>query len=165
MRDEEIFQECVTLAMESNCKKLGFGAVLYDCGQEKIIARCSNNAMKPFEYLCDPECIRDRIPSRTQSMIGACAHAEEQCLWLGAAVGLDLSTCEIYVQGVNLKTGDLLTKTDETFTCIRCATQMYLAKLKAINIWLEDGWLSIPTDIALVQSYEYASGALEADSA
>lgn len=165
MNDEEIFQECVTLAKESDCKKLGFGAVLYDRGQEKIIARCSNSVMNPFEHICEPECIRNRIPSRTQSMIGACAHAEEQCLWIGAAIGLDLSTCEIYVQGINNETGELLDKTHETFTCIRCATQMYLAKLRAINIWFEDAWHPIPPNIAMIQSYEYASGALEADSA
>lgn len=166
--EDKILRECVDLALDSDCKKLRFGAVLYDEGSEKIIARSFNRIMGPFAHLCEKECIRNSIPSRTESMIGACSHAEERLLITGATLGYDLSTCEIYVQGIRMKEDgqfDLLTKNQKTFTCIRCATQMHIGGLRAINIWLEEEWHPISPSAAMVQAFNYASGAWVPDSA
>jgi hypothetical protein len=98
-------------------------------------------------------------------MLGACGHAEEACLW-EMARNPEVKTygnLELYVAGVN-SVGLPLVKTAFTFTCIRCATQMYLAGIRGINVWIRDAWYFVPTHDALVQAKEYATGAMEVNS-
>lgn len=161
---DSILKECLELASYSPCQKLGFGAVLYSHNEEKIIAQNFNKTVDALRDICQPECVRLKIKSRTHSMIGACAHAEEQLVYTAGNMGVDLSTCEIYVAGVR-PDGTPLEKTDITFTCIRCATAMYLGGLRAINVWFEEEWHPIRPEEALKQSFEYAIEAREVDSA
>lgn len=160
MDPSEIYQECIALAKDSRCKKLGFGAVLVDVTTRKIVARASNNPMRPLAHICEPECIRNSIPSRTESMIGACAHAEERCMFTAASLGIQLALCELYIQGVKLGGGEL-TRQGVEFTCIRCATEMWLAGLRGVNVWFEDEWHFIRPEIAMQQAFQYAIQAKE----
>jgi hypothetical protein len=90
-------------------------------------------------------------------MLGACQHAEERILQQARSTDWDLSECEIFVAGVR-PDGTPLEKKEATFTCIRCASQMEAAGLKAVNVWLDGKWH--PSDIpsAVNQAYEYATG-------
>lgn len=157
---EKLYDECLELAKESGCKKMGFGAILVDMNEEKIIARSNNSPIGPLQYLCETECIRNQIPSRTESMVGACAHAEERCLWAAAQTGVDLSRCELYIMGVRAD-GESLVKEGLEFTCIRCATHMYLSGVRGVNVWYQEAWHLIPSEIALEQATPYALQAKE----
>jgi len=157
---ENLLEECIDLAKQSGCKKLGFGAVLVDVGTRKIMARSCNSPMRPLAHICEPTCIRENIPSRTESMIGACAHAEERLMFTAASLGIPLSRCEIYIQGVK-PDGQTLTKLGIEFTCIRCATEMWLSGLRGVNVWFEDQWHLIRPEVAMQQAYQYAIKAKE----
>lgn len=156
----ELYSECLDMAKQSRCKKLGFGAVLVNTVTHKIVARASNNPMRPLAHICEPECIRNSIPSRTESMIGACAHAEERCMFTAASLGIQLSLCELYIQGVR-PGGDQLVRAGVEFTCIRCATEMWLAGIRGVNVWFEDEWHLIRPEVAMQQAFQYAIKAKE----
>lgn len=156
----KLYEECIDLAKESKCKKLGFGAILVDVVAQKIVTRASNGPMKPLAHICEPECIRNKIPSRTESMIGACAHAEEKCMFAAASMGVNLHLCEIFIQGVK-PGGEHLTRQGTEFTCIRCATEMYLTGIRGVNVWFEDEWHLIRPDDAMKQAFLYATQAKE----
>lgn len=151
-----LYEECIRLAKMSGCKKMGFGAILVDTAMNKIIARACNSPMRPLAHICEPECIRNKIPSRTESMIGACAHAEEQCMFAAASLGVPLARCEIFIQGVRAN-GTTLTRQGVEFTCIRCATEMWLSGLRGVNVWFEDEWHLIRPETAMQQAFLYAT--------
>ncbi len=165
MNEIEKYERCLQLARRSPCQKLGFGAMLIDPMFNTLVAESCNTTIPPLADMCSPNCCRFEIPSRTQSMLGACGHAEEACLWKVANdTGYEeYDHLEMYVAGVNTE-GLPLVKTDFTFTCIRCATQMYLAGIRGVNIWINEAWYFIPAYRALAQAKEYATGAMEADS-
>ncbi len=165
MNSIEKYERCVELARQSPCQKLGFGALLINPWFEEPVAEAYNFPIGPLADMCAPDCCRFQIPSRTESMLGACGHAEEACLWQMARNPeiKSYGDLELYVAGVN-SVGLPLVKNAFTFTCIRCATQMYLAGIRGIYIWISDTWYFIHTDEALRQAKEYATGAMEADS-
>ncbi len=165
MNDLEKYERCIELAKQSPCQKLGFGALLINPYFDNPVAESYNFPIGPLADMCAPDCCRFQIPSRTESMLGACGHAEESCLWQMARnpeVKV-FAYLEMYVAGVNSE-GAPLVKTDFTFTCIRCATQMYLAGIRGVNVWINEAWYFVPVYRALVQAKEYATGAMEADS-
>lgn len=166
LQPTEIYLECLSLARQTPCQKLGFGAVLIEDDIQAPRARAYNKKIGPLaEFVCTEKCIRFDIQSRTQSMIGACGHAEERCLWTATKHGLtEMSKSELYVQGVEIPSMNPLTKTAATFTCIRCATQMDYAGVRGINVWFMDEWHFIPTDEAVRQAMMYATMELEVDS-
>ena len=166
MNEIEKYERCIELARLSPCQKLGFGALLIDpMYPEVIVAEGYNEPILPLAGDCIPDCCRFNIPSRTQSMMGACGHAEEACLWTAVrhlrANNIDLF--EMYVAGVNA-VGHPLVKKNFTYTCIRCAVQIYQAGIRGINVWINDSWHFVPAFDAVKQSREYAVGAREVDS-
>lgn len=173
MNEIEKYERCIELARKSPCQKLGFGALLIDpVWPEVIVAEEYNKPIAPLANMCIPDCCRFNIPSRTQSMIGACGHAEEACLWTAAKdPNVNIDRLEMYVAGVNTRGLPLvngiaypLVKTDLAFTCIRCAVQMYLAGIRGVNVWVNDTWYFVPASEALKQAEKYATRALEVDS-
>jgi len=149
------------LAPSSKCKKLRFAAMLYDVEKFRVLSVALNNPLEPMAYLCEDECIRFSIPSRTQSMIGACAHAEEICLWNAVREGYNLQNAEMFVFGVDLE-GKPIHKPDPRFTCIRCAVQMYHAGIRGVNVWFEDRWHLSSTEKAIKDALVFAERGLEA---
>ncbi len=165
MNGLEKYERCIELARRSPCQKLGFGALLVDPQFNILVAEAYNFPIGPLADMCAPDCCRFNIPSRTESMLGACGHAEENCLWQAAKNNslASLKMMEIHVAGVSAQ-GMPLVKTDFTFTCIRCATQMYLAGIRGVNVWIHDSWFFIPTFEAVQQARDYATGVLEANN-
>ncbi len=166
MTPKEIYLLCLSLARASPCQKLGFGAVIMEDDMSIPRAQTFNGTIGPLAYLCpEGECVRLKIQSRTQSMIGACCHAEERALFSALTNGrTEMSKSDLYVQGVQFPSMNPLVKIDPTFTCIRCATQMLFSGIRGINVWFEEEWNFIPTEKALEQASHYAIGILEVNS-
>lgn len=165
MNAVEKYERCIELARLSPCQKLGFGALLIDPMNDILIAEAYNEPILPLADDCIPDCCRFNIPSRTQSMLGACGHAEEACLWKVAKDPrvLRYDHLEIYVAGVS-SAGVPLVKSKLTFTCIRCAVQMYRAGIRGVNVWMDDAWHFVDVYNTVQQSRDYAVGAMEVDS-
>ena len=165
MNSLEKYKRCIELARLSPCQKLGFGALLIDPRDDTLVAEAYNEPILPLANDCIPDCCRFQIPSRTQSMLGACGHAEEACLWTMVRNPhvRSIDHLEMYVAGVNSE-GIPLVKRNHTFTCIRCAVQMYRAGIRGVNVWLNDSWHFVEVYKAVQQSRDYAVGAMEVDS-
>jgi len=158
--DSEIYKHCFIVALGSGCKKMRFGSVIMD--STRIIAEAANTPLEPLAHLCEPTCIREGIISRRESMIGACAHAEELAIDLAHARRAHLPSCDIYVAGF-YPTGDTgpMTpwfKNAAEHSCLRCSTQMYRARLKRIYVPTTAGWLSLTPKEACGISAQYALG-------
>lgn len=159
---DSIYIQCLEVASTSGCKKMKFGAVIVD-QYGAVVAKASNTPLSPLAHLCEPSCIRMRIASRTESMIGACAHAEELAMDKARAVGIELSVCDIYVAGLSIaaETGEMtpwLHDAAADHTCIRCTTQMYRARMKKIYVPTFAGWVYISAEDAVRKSALYALG-------
>ena len=102
-------------------------------------------------------CIRFNIQSRTESMIGACGHAEELVLAKAAREKLPLGACEIYVAGL-YSNGLPYIKTEPVFTCLRCAVQIYNFGVKKIYVPVVDKWVALSAEQALETARAYATG-------
>ncbi len=83
-----LYRTCYMAAAVSPCQKMRFGAVLMHQGTPVAIA--CNGTIEPLKHLCEPTCIRLGIQSRTESMIGACGHAEEFAMASGMEKGIKL---------------------------------------------------------------------------
>ena len=81
-------------------------------------------------------------------------------MFAAAAVGANLARCEIFIQGVK-PGGEHLTRQGIEFTCIRCATQMYLAGIRGVNMWFEEEWHLVRPEDAMRQAFQYAIQAKE----
>lgn len=159
-----VYDVCVMMAKFSPCKKLGFGSVVgYLEGDvfQFSWAGC-NRPMEPVAYLCEKECVRLKIPSRTHSMIGACAHGEElgviEVMKAHGGAYFAAHKVLVFVQGWNPSTEEPIAQRGE-HTCIRCATSMYLHGVHAVCVWQDDGWLAIPVATAMRAALAYAVGA------
>lgn len=165
MTPEEVYEACTALARKSPCQKLGFGAVLIHKPSRSLVAEAFNSPLLPLADMCEGECIRFHIRSRTRSMIGACAHAEEICISKAVVGGLGakLRYCELFVRGWDPQRQTHVNGTGDraAFTCIRCATQMYLYGILGVNVWFGGEWHFVPSEKALEQAKLYAMGALE----
>src|SRR4030042_1810664 len=106
-----ILEKLITAANESDCEKRKFGACAV---RDRYILGYSSNKRLPFHaFLCTNGCIRKKIDSGTDSMIGACGHAEEKILW---EIGDEAYDCEIYVIQVDFG-GNIIPKNDRNFYC------------------------------------------------
>lgn len=153
---------CLSMANLTTCKKMGWGAILWNRVTDTMVAGpCSNDQLNPIKGVCSEECARLSIPSRTESMLGACAHAEEQVIWRAVRKGCtDLDQCEIFVAGVTMDGKQIVHSTPD-FTCLRCATLMYQAGILGVNFRVDygdkgKGWCFVPPELALKTSYEFA---------
>ena len=157
-----VYGTCLAMAKSSLCKKARFGAVLYN-QKSGLCVVGANNPIPALAHVCEPDCIRMKIKSRTESMIGACGHAEEAALWAALksenyeeGVLEDILQAEIFVLGLDAE-GKPLVKSVAEFTCIRCATGLYLAGVRGVNVWMGSGWATIPIGDAIKQAHDYAT--------
>lgn len=153
--EDLIYKGCFQIAMESPCQKMKFGAMLID-KSGSIVAHGCNKTISPIASFCEPECIRFKIQSRTESMIGACGHAEEFVLWDGAKSGVDLSECSLYVAGFS-PNGFPWIKTVAEATCLRCAVQMFHSRVKTLYVPVINRWVGISPEVALKTAQQYAT--------
>ena len=166
-RSSHLRDLCQQMAHLSDCQKLKFGAVAV-LGS-RILAKDYNRAIQATKHMCAENCIRKQIPSRIDSMVGGCCHAEELVLWHIMHSNIsheDRASVEIFTLGTDLH-GKLLPKTENEFTCLRCATQMVLAGIRSVVIWRTDFkcWVPIPVLSAVRSASNYAVGVLEAENA
>lgn len=156
---DPIYQKCLEVSQASECQKMKFGcAVLYRQGRkEKLVAIATNKILEPLRSFCEPECIRLKIQSRTESMLGACGHAEEWALWLTIGLGIPLSGCSFYIAGFNTKDSNKpWLKKEKEHTCLRCTVQMYMAGVGKIYVPVVDHWEWLTSREALETSKAYA---------
>ena len=151
--DDPIYQKCFYAALDSPCQKMKFGCVITHNG--KIVYEGCNKTIEPLKLLCDPKCIRFSITSRTESMLGACGHAEEG-LWEVVHKGIPVNDCELYIAGLHANGLPCLKQAAE-HTCLRCAVQMYNARLKTIYVPVVDRWIGITPEQALETARAYAT--------
>lgn len=152
---DNAYRACLTAAYASPCKKLGFGAVVVHAG--RIVATDSNRQIDCLRDLCEPECIRLGIASRTESMIGACGHAEEWALKAAREAGVPLTECDLYVAGVALD-GEPLVKKVVEHSCLRCAVAMHYAGLRSVWVPVGNHWESLTTAEAVGTAKAFALG-------
>lgn len=132
---DAMYRECFFAALGSQCQKLWFGCVITH--GEQIITRQCNTPIEPLKHWCEPVCIRFSIQSRTESMLGACSHAEEFALWDAARQGIPLNECDLYIAGV-YPNGMPWFKTEGEHTCMRCSVQMHQARIGSILVPTND---------------------------
>jgi len=155
--DDEIYRRCFYAALDSECQKMRFGCVIVHNGE--IVYRGCNKKIEALKCLCEPKCIRFGITSRTESMLGACGHAEEQGLWNVVRRGIPISECELYVAGF-YPSGIPWIKERIEHTCLRCAVQMHYANIIYVLVPVHDRWeMSTPNE-ALKTARSYAGSHL-----
>lgn len=153
--DNAIYRRCFYMALDSPCQKKKFGCVIVWKGE--VVYEGFNGTIKPIKSFCEPKCVRLNIQSRTESMIGACGHAEEIGIWRVVRCGIPINECDLYVAGMNPNGISLIGKRTE-FTCLRCAVQIYNAGIKNIFIPVVDSWGWIFPELALETARAYATG-------
>ena len=152
---DSLYERCITKALTSPCKKLGFGSLIVYDGE--IVSEAYNGPIEGLKDLCEPDCIRIGIQSRTESMLGACGHAEEWVMQEAREKGINLKESDLYVAGMK-SNGMPWIKKEESHSCLRCSVQMDYAGLKSINVPVKNGWAKISTSDALNTSKNYALG-------
>lgn len=154
--EDDVYRKCFDAALDSPCQKMKFGCVITNYGQE-IYGGC-NATIPALKSLCEPTCIRFGITSRTESMLGACGHAEEKGLWtVVRRVRIPTENCELYVAGF-YPDGLPWIKENAEHTCLRCSVQMHNAGIKCIYVPVASGWAAISTERALQTALAYAKG-------
>jgi hypothetical protein len=154
---DDLYMRCLELAYASPCQKAGFGSLIEHKPSGETLADC-NRTIDAVAHLCVPECIRNGIQSRTESMVGACGHAEEWVMKQMHDRGWKAADCHLYVAGT---TADGLPwlKTKASHTCLRCSTKMHMEGIGMIFVPVETGeWLSITSYDATHDAALYAMG-------
>ena len=153
----ELYNRLTRTAQKSPCQKLGFACALMKRDFLTIVTY--NAPLKWSKFVCDDECVRFEIPSRTQSMIGACGHAEERAIWKAIEKYKTAQDSHLYVTGVHKPSNEPMIYNRTGFSCIRCATIMNYAKVKSINWWINGKTLVSQTpQEAYKSSIEFALG-------
>ncbi len=154
--EDGYYRQCFDVAMDSPCQKMKFGCLITHFQQ--VIYKGCNETIPELKSLCDPKCIRLGITSRTESMPGACGHAEEKGLWEVARMRkFPLEECELYIAGF-YPNGLPWIKERAEHTCLRCAVQMHYAGIRRIHVPVVDCWEDISTQRALQTALAYATG-------
>lgn len=132
-----IYDSCIRAAEASDCSKMKFGAVLVPSHPHSsglgCLASC-NRRMPPLAYLCEETCIRMTMQSRTDGLIGACAHAEEQVLWAAKSLGYDLRDAALYVGGFDPRSLGKAWRSTRRWTCLRCAIAMWHSGIAKVMV-------------------------------
>ena len=152
---DPIYQKCFFAALDSPCQKMQFGCVVVHKGE--VVYEDCNRTIEPLKSLCDPTCIRLSIKSRTESMLGACGHAEELALWEMVGTKIPLNECDFYVAGLH-SNGLPWIKEKAVHTCLRCAVQLYHAQVKGIYVPVINRWVRITPEEAVKTAVAYAQG-------
>lgn len=150
----DIYRRCFYAALDSPCQKMRFGCVIL-WGRE-VVYEGTNQTIRALKSLCESTCIRHTITSRTESMLGACGHAEEKGLWEVAHRGIPINTCDLYIAGFFPDFSASMKKQPE-HTCLRCAVQMHNAGIRRIYVPVIDRWEYISTEHALETARAYAT--------
>lgn len=161
---DPIYCKCFCNALDSPCQKMKFGAVIVNHSGERNIESALeitvkegyNKTIEPLKSLCEPTCIRFAIPSRTESMIGACGHAEENALYAAVKIGVPLHKCDLYVAGI-YPNGLPYIKTQNEFTCLRCAVQIYNFGINRVWVPTTNGWQSLTGEECVKTALAYAT--------
>ncbi len=152
---DPLYKECFLAATDSHCQKMRFGCIAQQDGV--TVASNANDTNELLAYLCESDCIRNKIQSRTESMIGACDHAEERTLDALLENGIPASQTDLYIAG--FKTGWVpYIKTAAEHTCLRCANQMERRHVKGIYVPVIDRWEFVDPKDAVRQAAAYALG-------
>ena len=136
----------------SDCAKRKFGVVA--TMQDRVLGYSCNHRLPHHRFLCDGECIRSKIDSGTDSMLGACGHAEESLMWSLCSEGY--SNYDLWV--IQVKDGLIVPKTECSFYCARCSTAMYYAQVRGVWVYVVDHFEFLTTKEAIKSSYEFALG-------
>lgn len=166
-----IYDSCIQAAEGSDCSKMKFGAVLVPSHPHLsglgCLASC-NRRMPPLAYLCEETCIRLSMPSRTDGLIGACAHAEERVLWAAKSLGYDLVGATLYVAG--LRPEGPVWRTERRWTCLRCAIAMWHSGIRKVMVPVtvpetNNGWYwgAILVPDAMRDAVDFATGKVSAE--
>lgn len=147
---------CLEQADESSCSKMGYGALLVNDYNGLIMQMDHNHPHPETAWVCEPSCVRERIESRTNSMIGACFHAEEWVMAQAIREGIDLRNFVLFVAGV--RGGVPMFRDNPAFSCIRCASQMVLHRLKGVYLFDGTYWHYQNSAHAYTSAYAYAVG-------
>ena len=150
--DDPIYQRVYDIALDSPCQKMRFGCVI--TRNDTVVYAGPNQTIAPLASMCEGTCIRFGITSRTESMIGSCAHAEEG-MWDVIQRGIPIWECELYVAGLHMN-GLPWIKTAPEHTCLRCAVQMHHARLQAVHVPMNGGWAKLTTEQAIETARAYA---------
>lgn len=151
--EDALYRRCFYAALDSPCQKMKFGCVIMH-GREVVYEGC-NKTIDALKSLCEPTCIRFSITSRTESMLGACGHAEEG-MWDVVHRGIPINECELYIAGV-YSNGLPWIKKQAEHTCLRCSVQMHNARIQRIYVPTVDRWEGISTERALQTALGYAT--------
>ncbi len=151
--DDRIYQACFSAALDSPCQKMKFGCVVIRGGS--VVYQGTNKTIPELCSMCEPTCIRFSITSRTESMLGACGHAEEWAMAELVQQGTPLRECELYIAGFFPDGFPWIKKIPE-HTCLRCAVSMNFAGLAKVHIPAIDSWQGVSTSEALTTARVYA---------
>lgn len=154
--DSPIYQVCFDNALDSPCQKMKFGCVIIknEPRAEMVYEGC-NKTIEPLRSLCELTCIRFNIQSRTESMIGACGHAEELGIWNIVKRRINPKKCALYVAGLFSNCLPYIKK-EPDFTCLRCAVQLYYAEIGKIYVPVNDKWVGFSAEKAIETARAYA---------
>jgi deoxycytidylate deaminase len=150
---DELYLRCFYASLDSMCEKMKFGCVIVH--RAKVVYEGCNEIIDALHSICKPRCIRLSITPRTESMLGACGHAEEG-LWHVIHRGIPIHECELYVAGI-YPTGQPWLKSEAEHTCLRCALQMHNAKIKRIYVPVVNHWEGLTTIRAVETALAYAT--------
>lgn len=150
------YQTCFLEALDSPCQKMRFGCVVTH--MDEVVYKGCNRTIPGLKSLCEPKCIRFGIASRTESMLGACGHAEEMALWAVACRSkIPLEACDLYIAGF-YPNGLPWIKERAEHTCLRCSVQMHYAGVRRIWVPTTYGWDCLSAGEALETAKAYATG-------
>ncbi|OGZ30297.1 MAG: hypothetical protein A2931_02020 [Candidatus Niyogibacteria bacterium RIFCSPLOWO2_01_FULL_45_48] len=150
-----VYRRCLLQAFQSDCEKSKFGCVARRKGRE--VAAGFNHKLDCFKDWCEPECIRKKITSRTESMIGCCAHAEEVALVSVRDQNIHPAECDFYVAGIS-ENGLVLVKAEPVHSCIRCSTQFLMHHAQRIHVPCDGKWARVLIRDAVRSAKKYALG-------
>ncbi len=155
-----LYKHCFYTALDSPCKKLKVGCIAVKRNKwegDDPDFYGYNNTIEELADLCEPECCRIGIPSRTKSMLGACAHAEEEVLWQIINSGHNPAAYNLYVTALK-PSGMPSSSKAAIFSCLRCALQLHRAGIGGVYLldiqnWK---WMRFTTKEALQSAKQYA---------
>jgi len=158
---DPIYRMCLVAALVSDCQKGKYGCAVQH--EEAILEVTHNRILECNRDWTEPQCIRINIPARTESMIGCCGHAEEFAFVKVRDWKLNPAECNFYVAGFR-SSGLVYIKPEKDFTCLRCATQLYMHKVGRIFVPVKDHWEPMTAEEAVQSAKKFATQEKKLDS-
>lgn len=148
------YRRCLELAQQSPCQKRGFGCLLTNDRQPTV--ETFNWPIECAGNICQPSCIRLRMKSGADPLIGACGHAEELAIWKTINRGDLTNDAVLYVAGVSKPDNTPLILDKPSFYCLRCATAMFYSGVRGVNVYVGDQWIFMTAQEAYDSSLGFA---------